>query len=69
MKKNDCIWQGHEGTRAQGYISKWAVTDWKSLAQFKFSMKWRKGEGGVCTHFSLAIPSEVFYLPGNSLSC
>lgn len=57
MKKNYCIWQGGEGTRAQGHISKWAVTDWKILALFTFSME------GWYT-LLLAFPNKVSFSPG-----
>lgn len=39
MKKNYCIWQRRDGTKAQGHIFKWAVTDWEILALFTFSME------------------------------
>lgn len=67
-KKNYCIWQGQEGTRAQGHISKWAVTDWEILALFTFlhggGAPWR-----ACTHFSYSFPMKFPFLLGNSLSC
>ncbi len=58
MRKNYCIWQGREGTRAQGHISKWAVTDWEILALFTFSME------GSWYALLLAFPNEVSLSPG-----
>lgn len=58
MKKNYCVWQGWEGTRAWGHISKWAVTDWEILALVMFSM-----EGSWYTLFQ-AFPNEVSFSPG-----
>lgn len=58
MKTNYCIWQVWEGTRAEGHISKWAVTDWEILALFTFSMV-----GSWYTLFR-AFPNEVSLFPG-----
>lgn len=60
MKKNYCIWQRGEGTRAAGLISKWAASDWEILAP----LAWR--EAG--THFPKPVPMKIPFLPGNFLS-
>ena len=60
MKKNYCIWQGREGTRAWGLISKWAIIDGGNLAL----LVWR----GAGIHFPSPFPTKIPFLLGILLS-
>lgn len=60
-KKNYCIWQCGEGTRAQGNIFKWAIKDWKIFAWLSFNM-----DVSWYAHL-LAFTNEVSLSPEESL--
>lgn len=60
MKKNYYVWQRREGTRAQGHISKWAITDWEILALFTFSMEGRWYTGLPAFPIEVSLSLEEF---------